>query len=287
MYRDYFGLKLSPFESTPDPRFFYDSEDHREALASTEYTVRMRKGLVLITGEIGSGKTTVSHALQQRVADSARVAVVRQGLTTGKQLLKQVCRAMGLSVSKDADRSDMADRIETTLLECHDIGQPVVLVIDEAQMHSTAVLHEIRMLSNLETPQAKLVQIVLIGQPELKTRIQTPEMAPLRQRIVLAHHLRPMTRENTGKYIEHRLGVAVAPGSADVQLTPEAMERIFEFTGGVPRLINSVADNCLLVAYVRTLRVIDPDIVDAVTENLVPNPGTPVRAMIDPYAKAA
>ena len=291
MYCEYFGLTLPPFENTPDPRFFYDSDDHREALASTEYTVRMRKGLALITGEIGSGKTTVSHAMQERVHDCARIAVVRQGLTTGKQLLKQVCRALDIQAPRDADRIDMLDEIETVLMQYHEANRPFVLIVDEAQMHTNAVLQEVRTLTNMETPSAKLVQIVMIGQPELRPRIESRQMDALRQRIVLMHHLNPLSAEDTRGYIHHRLGVAAGTGEPQVTFEEEALDQIFQFSGGVPRLINVVADNCLLVTFVRSARAVTPEIVQVVTHDLVPHSGvtgsaSDVRDPI-PFAQAA
>ncbi|MAE61164.1 MAG: ATPase [Planctomycetaceae bacterium] len=273
MYNEYFGFELSPFENTPDPRFFYDSDDHREALASTEYTVRMRKGLALITGDIGSGKTTVSHAMQQRVQDSARIAVVRQGLTTGKQLLKQVCRALDIQAPRDADRIDMLDEIETVLLQYHEANRPFVLIVDEAQMHTNAVLQEIRTLTNLETPSSKLVQIVMIGQPELRPRIESRQMDALRQRIVLMHHLNPLSQEDTTGYIHHRLSVAAGHKQPQVTFQDDAIDLIYQFSGGVPRLINVVSDNCLLVTFVRSARAVTSEIVNVVTRDLVPHSG--------------
>ena len=284
MYCEFYRLQMMPFENTPDPRFFFASEDHREALASIEYTIRMRKGMVLISGEIGSGKTTVSYALQHSVGDAAHVALIRQGLNTGRQLLKQICKAMALPVSGKSDRTEMIDAIEEALLEPHNAGKPVVLVIDEAQMHSTAVMHEIRMLSNLETPTRKLIQIVLIGQPEIRKMMEKPALDALRQRIVLCHHLQPMSQSDTGRYIEHRLNVAAAPGEPDVRFDEAAVDAIYQFTGGVPRLINVVADNCLLVSYVRSARWIDASIVQTVTENLVP--GRPAHSTEAPAEDA-
>jgi general secretion pathway protein A len=270
MYRQYYKLSLSPFENTPDPRFLYKSEDHSEAMASVEYTIRMRKGVVLVSGEIGAGKTILTHVLQQRLSDSACTILLRQGHTSANQFLKHVCRAMGLKqAAHGADRSEMLQAIEQCLLEHHAAGRPVVLIIDEAQMMSTAVLHEIRMLSNIETPTEKLVQIVLMGQPDLRTVLAEREMDPLRQRVALSHHLHGMSAVDTDRYIRHRLSVAAAPDEVPDLFTEQAINSIHRFTRGIPRLINFVADNCLLVGYVKNMAKIDEAIVSHVTENMM------------------
>ena len=151
MYCEHYGIEWMPFENSPDPRFLYTSEDHREALAGIEYTVRMRKGVVLVSGEIGAGKTIITHVLKQRLEGKARTILVRQGHTSAVQFLRHVCMAMKLRVRPNADRGEMLNLIERSLVEHEARGVPVVLIIDEAQMMSKGVMHEIRMLSNIET----------------------------------------------------------------------------------------------------------------------------------------
>jgi general secretion pathway protein A len=269
MYREHYGLRLAPFENTPDPRFLYASEDHNEALAGIEYTIRMRKGIVLISGEIGSGKTIITHVLKQRLGNAASTVIVRQGHTSASQFLKHICRAMNLNIRAGADRGEMLDAIEHWLLDQHAKGRPVVLIIDEAQMMSKSVLHEIRMLSNIESTTEKLIQVVLMGQPDLRQALMDPEMDPLRQRVALSHHLNGMTLKDTSQYIRHRLQVAAAPDEPQVWLEGDAIKTLYEFTHGVPRLINFVADNCLLVGYVQGKKTIDADIVNHVTQNMM------------------
>ncbi len=269
MYLEHYQLKASPFENTPDPRFLYASEDHTEALAGAEYTVRMRKGIVLISGEIGSGKTIITHVLRQRLARVATCFLIRQGHTSPVQFLKNVCRAMKRAVPPDADRGEILQIIEALLIEQARLEKPVVLIIDEAQIMSRPVLHEVRMLGNIETPRQKLIQIVLLGQPDLRSVLRDPEMDPLRQRIALSHHLNGMSAEDTGKYIRHRLAVAAEADEAPDIFDGQAIEAIYAFAEGIPRMINYVADNCLLVGYVKGVKRIDAAIVRHVTRNMM------------------
>jgi general secretion pathway protein A len=269
MYLEHFGLKTPPFENTPDPRFLYASEDHTEALAGIEYTVRMRKGIVLVSGEIGSGKTIITHVLYQRLGRVATCFLIRQGHTNPEQFLRDVCRAMKLSVDDDADRGEILQIMEEYLVEQSRFDKPVVLIIDEAQMMSRAVLHEVRMLSNIETPRQKLMQIVLLGQPDLRHVLRDPEMDPLRQRVALSHHLNGMSAEHTGRYIAHRLKVAADSDVVAGIFDEPAIEAIYEFTEGIPRMINYVADNCLLVGFVKGAKQIDESIVRHVTQNMM------------------
>jgi general secretion pathway protein A len=269
MYQEHYGLRLLPFENNPDPRFLYASEDHKEALAGIEYTIRMRKGIVLVTGEIGSGKTIITQVLRQRLGDSAFTVIVRQGHTSPGQFVRHVCRAMGINVRPNADRGEMLDRIEAKLLEYHSRSKPVVLVVDETQMMSAAVLHEIRMLSNIETATDKLIQIILLGQPDLRAILMDSDMDPLRQRVALSHHLHGMSVEDTSKYLAHRMQVAASPGEPHCRFDDDAVRAIHHFTSGVPRTINFVSDNCLLVGYVQGKHEIDLDIVRHVTQHMM------------------
>lgn len=285
MYCPFHGLKTPPFELTPDPRFFYASEDHRESLASIEYAVRMRKGLVLVTGEVGAGKTTVSQTLIQRLGDTVSVVLIRNAPETPRALLRSVCRNMGMEVPADAERGDLFDAIESELVARHRAGRAVVMIVDEAQMLSQAVLEEIRLLGNIETPTTKLMQIMLLGSTEMESTLSSAAMQGLRQRIVVAHRLRPLSPAEVERYLLHRLKVAASPAPVQVRFEEGALAGIYQATGGLPRLINVIADNCLLVAFVRSTHVIDRSIVDAVTANLLmPNITTEPLAAPAPFS---
>lgn len=269
MYCEHYGLQLMPFENSPDPRFLYTAEDHREALAGIEYTVRMRKGVVLVSGEIGAGKTIITHVLKERLEGKARTILVRQGHTSAVQFLRHVCMAMKLRVRPNADRGEMLNLIERSLIEHQARGVPVVLIIDEAQMMSKGVMHEIRMLSNIETATRKLIQIVLLGQPDLRQKLLERELDPLRQRVALSHHLNALSLDGTREYIQHRLKVAANNKKHKAKFEDDAIAKIFEYTGGVPRLINFLADNCLLVGYVKGKNEIGTAVVEHVTNNMM------------------
>ena len=281
MYLEHYGLKVAPFENTPDPRFLYASEDHTEALAGIEYTVRMRKGIVLVSGEIGSGKTIITHVLRQRLGRVATCFLIRQGHTSPEQFLKDVCRAMKLALPADADRGEVLQIIEEFLVEQAHLDKPVVLIVDEAQMMSRSVLHEVRMLSNIETPRQKLIQIVLLGQPDLRTVLRDPEMDPIRQRVALSHHLNGMSVDDTAKYLAHRLTVAADAETAAGIFEADAVDAIYEFTEGIPRMINYVADNCLLVGFVKGVKTIDAAIVRHVTRNMMLHNGGGCMEFVD------
>ncbi len=281
MYLEHYNLKAAPFENTPDPRFLYASDDHTEALAGIEYTVRMRKGIVLVSGEIGSGKTIITHVLRQRLGRTATCFLIRQGHTNPEQFLRDVCREMKVTVREDADRGQILREIEHFLVEQSRYDKPVVLIIDEAQIMSRAVLHEVRMLSNIETPKQKLMQIVLMGQPDLRHVLRDPEMDPIRQRVALSHHLNGMNVEQTGKYIQHRITVACDGDEAPEVFEQDAIEAIYEFTEGIPRMINYVADNCLLVGYVKGAKTVDAAIVRHVTQNMMLHNGGGVSSLVD------
>jgi general secretion pathway protein A len=270
MYDEFYQFRTLPFENTPDPRFFFASEQHREALAAIEYTIRMRKGFVLITGEIGSGKTTVGRTMCHRCGDEARIVLVTHGHQDGTGLIRQVMRALDLPAQNNDARWDMLERLRQYLIEQLQRGRPVVLLVDEAQTLSDEALEELRLLSNFDTAQHKPVQIVLVGQPELRPRIASQAMSALRQRIIMAKHLRPMTVAETGQYIRHRIKEAsVDPEHVAVEFDDAAVGLIHRHTGGVPRLINVVCDNCLLLGLVEEARRIEPNMVRKVLQDMV------------------
>lgn len=271
MYNGFYNLRVSPFENTADPRFFFASEQHREALSAIEYTIRMRKGVVLITGAIGSGKTTVGGMMCANCNGKATIIQIVPRNCTGVDLLRQVLRQQGLKVDQDQDYATMVERLAAHLNDRASRKRPVVLFVDEAQSLDDDALEELRMLSNLNTANQKLIQVVLIGQPELRQRLRQPQYDALRQRIVLAKQIRPLDHDETGSYITHRLTTASCdPGRPGVTFSPGAVREIHRLTGGVPRLINVACDNCLLLGFVRELKQITPEVVHQVIQDMVP-----------------
>lgn len=261
MYLDFYGLKRRPFDMTPDPMFFFPSQKHKEALASLTYAVMEKRGFVVITGEIGSGKTTVCRTLLQKLDPAARVAVLTNTTLTPKQLLEAICEEFGLPPERH-NKVALLFRLKRFLLEQNDAGSTVVLILDEAQNLTVKALEEVRLLSNMETDTQKLIQVMLLGQPELRDKLNRPELEQLRQRINLRYHLRSLDRDEILPYIEHRLRIAGDEGR--VTFTKGAVHSVYEFSRGVPRLINVVCDQALLTGYLRETRKIDPAIVSEI-----------------------
>ena len=289
MYQDYFQFHLLPFENTPDPRFFYESEQHREALAAIEYTIRMRKGFVLITGEIGSGKTTVGRTVCERSTDRARIITILHGHCTGRQVIRQILRAMQIPFSATDDHTFLLEKLRNRLLSHAGDTQAIVLLIDEAQTLSNTALEELRLLSNFDTVTQKLVQVVLVGQPELRQRIQQPGFDALRQRIVIAKQIQPLSLEDTQRYISHRIRVASrAPQNIQVKFSDAAIRQIYRTTNGLPRLLNITCDNCLLLAMVRDVRQVEVEMVVQVAADALPRFDEPnIVIPIEPEFKLA
>lgn len=280
MYESYYHLAMAPFENTPDPRFFFASEQHNEALAAIEYTIRMRKGIVLITGPIGAGKTTVSRAMLRRCGDTATVIQLAHGHRTADELITHMLHRLGLPDATNGSHAQRLERLEQHLLHCAASGKPVVLFVDEAQTLSDAALEELRLISNFDTEQTKLLQLVLIGQPELRERLSQESLAPLRQRIIIARMLRPLNMSDVKHYIAHRIRVA-SEDTEDlhVRFDDKAVQRIAAFTGGIPRLINAICDHCLLLGMVQKTDTINRKLTERVIADMLPGlpPGATVR----------
>ena len=280
MYESYYHLAMAPFENTPDPRFFFASEQHNEALAAIEYTIRMRKGIVLITGPIGAGKTTVSRAMLRRCGDTATVIQLAHGHRTADELITHMLHRLGLPDATNGSHAQRLERLEQHLLHCAASGKPVVLFVDEAQTLSDAALEELRLISNFDTEQTKLLQLVLIGQPELRERLSQESLAPLRQRIIIARMLRPLSMSDVKHYIAHRIRVA-SEDTEDlhVRFDDKAVQRIAAFTGGIPRLINAICDHCLLLGMVQKTDTINRKLTERVIADMLPGlpPGATVR----------
>jgi general secretion pathway protein A len=247
MYNDYFGFRESPFNITPDPHFLFFSDRHQEAFNHLLFGIQERKGFIQITGEVGAGKTTICRALLEHLGPTYKTALILNPVMTGEQLIWLVLAELGIEPG-DNDRLINLQRLNEFLLEQMPAGNDVILVIDEAQDLSLELLEEVRLLSNLETDQRKLLQIVLIGQPELRDVLDQPALRQLRQRITVRYHLRPLSVDDTDHYIQHRLHVAGSNSRPIFQR--RAVRKIHRYSGGIPRLINALCDKTLLCGYV-------------------------------------
>ncbi len=253
MYVRFFGLNEKPFAITPDPRYLYLSERHAEALAHLLYGVNESGGFIQLTGEVGTGKTTVVRTLLSRVPHHADVAVILNPRVTPVEFLLTICEELGLGIAA-ADRDSvkqMVDALNRRLLSAHADGRRIIVIVDEAQNLSTEVLEQVRLLTNLETPTQKLLQIILIGQPELRELLDRTELRQLAQRITGRYHLEPLSREETRGYVRHRLRVA---GAAEEIFTPSALAEVHRLASGIPRAINVTCDRALLGAYTQERR---------------------------------
>jgi general secretion pathway protein A len=254
MYLQFYGLREAPFSPTPDPKFLFQSSRHREALAQLLYGVRERKGFIVLTGEIGTGKTTLLRTLLARMDRDAHVAYVHNSALHIEGLLEYILQDWGVK-SEATSHAQRLFELHEFLIDQHRQGLSPILVIDEAQNLSVPTLEAVRLLSNFETSTQKLMQILLVGQPELRDKLNTPELRQLKQRIGLRCHVGPLSPEETRLYIRHRLRIAGA-GDAGI-FTDAAIQRIVEYSRGTPRIINIVCDHCLLAGFADSKRRID------------------------------
>ena len=254
VYLDYYGLSEPPFNITPNPRFLFYSAKHREAFNHLLYGIRERKGFVQLTGEVGAGKTTLCRALLNELGDHYATALILNPVLDPEQLIRAIAMEFGLDV-KDKDRLEALAAINQFLLDQVMKDKDTVLIIDEAQDLTNELLEQVRLLSNLETDDRKLLQIVLMGQPELRDRLNDHRLRQLRQRITVRYHLRPLRLREVGQYIQHRLQVSGANGAP--YFTAGALWRIQRYSQGIPRLVNAVCDKCLLAGYVQQREQID------------------------------
>jgi general secretion pathway protein A len=248
MYLSFFGLNEKPFAITPDPRYLYLSERHAEALAHLLYGINEAGGFVQLTGEVGTGKTTIVRSLLAQTPKNAEIALILNPKMTAPEFLLTICEELGIGVPDSATESlkDLVDILSGYLLRAHAGGRRVVVVVDEAQNLAPAVLEQVRLLTNLETNTRKLLQIILIGQPELRELLARNELRQLAQRITGRYHLNPLTHEETAAYVRHRLRVA---GATSDMFSPTALAEVYRLAVGVPRVINVVCDRALLGAY--------------------------------------
>jgi general secretion pathway protein A len=260
VYTSFFGLSEKPFAITPDPRYLYLSERHAEALAHLLYGINESGGFIQLTGEVGTGKTTVVRTLLSRVPHHADVAVILNPRITPVEFLLTICEELGLGIA-EADRDSvkqMVDALNRRLLNAHAEGRRIIVLVDEAQNLSIDVLEQVRLLTNLETPTQKLLQIILIGQPELRELLDRTDLRQLAQRITGRYHLKPLSREETKGYVRHRLRVA---GASEEIFTPAALVELHRLSQGIPRVINVACDRALLGAYTQETRKITAGLV--------------------------
>lgn len=258
MYLEYLGLREKPFSITADPSFLYLSKRHREALSHMVYGIRERKGFIEITGEIGTGKTTLCKTLLRHLDPNTKTALILQPGLSELQLLQSVVQDFGMN-PMHGGKLGLFTQLNHFLLEQTALGNNIVLVIDEAQNLTLRLLEQIRMLSNLETDKQKLIQIVLVGQPQLREKLASPALEQLRQRIGVRYHVMPLDIDEVSTYIEHRLRVAGSDGT--LEWTQDGMEEVYRCSRGIPRLINLICDRSLLACYVFQVKRVDSDIV--------------------------
>jgi general secretion pathway protein A len=265
MYLSFYGLREAPFAPTPDPKFLFQSARHREALAQLIYGVRERKGFIVLTGEIGTGKTTLLRTLLERLNADTPVAYVHNSALNIEGLLEYVLQDWGVKSTANSHAQRLFE-LNEFLIDQHRKGGTPVLVIDEAQNLSVETLEAVRMLSNFETTNQKLMQILLVGQPELRVKLDLPELRQLKQRIGLRCHIAPLSAEETRLYIRHRLRIA---GAIDAgTFTDGAIQKIADYSGGTPRVINIVCDHCLLSGFADSKKRIDAGTVSEAIEYL-------------------
>ncbi len=265
MYTEYYGLIRRPFEMSPDPSFLYLGEAHREGLATLVYAVNSGKGFVMLTGEVGTGKTTLLHALLGQLDSSTNSAFIFNPRLDPLGFFRMLFEELGVGPPCDS-KAEYLLALNQYLIGKLAANERVLLIIDEAQNLSAEMLEEVRLLSNLETPTAKLIQTVLVGQPELQTLVDQPELRQLRQRIALRHHLRPFNESEVHEYVNERLLKSGYTGRG--LFNKKATRELFRVTGGTPRTINNVCDAALLLGYARQDSVVGPATIREVAAGL-------------------
>jgi general secretion pathway protein A len=268
MYKSYFGISRNPFDLTPDPACFVPTSRHNEALAALYYGVRQHKGVIVVTGEVGTGKTLLLRCLLRLLKESRDIAYAYlfNCRLTSTELLYYTLSDFGLSVS-DSNKGKLLLDLSKFVTSRGLAGQTTVLIIDEAHHLSSELLEEIRLLSNLETNDEKLLQIVLVGQPELDEKLDSYELRPLKQRIALRAHLGALSPKEVKKYIDERMRIAGLDPSAKAIFSDAAILKVFRYSRGLPRLINTICENALITCYARSLPVVSPEVVTEVAND--------------------
>ena len=270
MYLGYYGLQEPPFSITPDPRFVHLGERHRDALAHLLFGIDKGGGggFVQLTGEVGTGKTTLSRLLLEQLPENARIALVLNPRQNAVELLETICEELGIDISgRRGSSKALVDALNAFLLDAYGQGLKVVLLIDEAQNLPADALEQVRLLTNLETDTQKLLQILLLGQPELRAMLARPDLRQLAQRITARFHLAPLEPGDTAAYLRHRWRVA---GGERFPFEPKAVQRLHARAGGIPRLINVIAERALLAGYARDAGSIDARLVDLAADEVLP-----------------
>ncbi len=264
MYAQFYGLKTLPFNITSNPQFFFESLSHKEALACLSYGISSKSGLMLITGEVGTGKTTLCKRLLAQLPQTVKTSLILNPYFSDVQLLKAVVEDFGFRLDQK-NRLDIIKKLNDFLIDINYKGGNAVLIIDEAQNLTARQLEQIRLLSNLETSQEKLLQIILVGQPELKEKLNQFNLRQIKQRICVKYDISPLAREEVRNYVEFRLRAA---GSVGMRINHESYDLIYEFSKGIPRLINVLCDRALLCGFVQEKRDFDADIFKACIDEL-------------------
>jgi general secretion pathway protein A len=270
MYLEFYGLKEAPFSITPDPRYVFLSERHRDALAHLLYGIGKggSGGFVQLTGEVGTGKTTLCRLLLEQLPENTRVALVLNPKLSPVELLETICEELKLDIAgKRGSLKALVDTLNIYLLDAYAQGLRVVLIVDEAQELSTEALEQVRLLTNLETPTQKLLQIILLGQPELRDKLRRPELRQLAQRITARYHLMPLDRTETEAYVRHRLAVA---GAARSPFSRLGLRALYRRSGGVPRVVNVIADRALMAGFAREQDSLGEQLVDRAADETLP-----------------
>src|SRR6188474_278461 len=274
MHEEYYGFSEKPFSLTPDPKYLYKSESHANAFDLLQYAIRRREGFIVITGDIGTGKTTLCRALLEQLDRKTFSALVLNPFLSEEDLLRLILTEFGV-VSRDeikrgaltgVTKAELIETLNEFLLSLQRLGAQALLIVDEAQNLPLPVIEQIRILSNLETEKEKLLQIVLVGQPNLKDLLKRPELRQLDQRVSIRYDLKPLSPDETAAYVQHRL--SVAGGGAAVSFPPKALSRIHRYTAGIPRLINLLCDRALLSGYSAHTSRILPEYVESAAESL-------------------
>lgn len=266
MYETFYGLKEKPFEITPDPDFFFASENHREGLANLKYAIKEGKSFTVITGEVGSGKTILIRKLLNQLKSVARTSYIFNPIMNRNDFLAFVCRDLGMEIQEGLSDGMLVSALHEFLLQCYERKEKVFLIIDEAQAMDPDLLDLVRMLTNLETSKSKLLNVILMGQPELTDILNTQRFRPLKQRVTVRFDLKPLSREETGEYILFRIKKA---RSRDLRIFDKgAIDEIYKFSKGIPRLINVICDNALLTGFARGAKRLNKRVIKDVVKEL-------------------